>query len=97
MSALMISQITVTDREAFQQYLEKTQIVASSFGAEMIFRGKLDSVLNGDAVDHSLVVVARFPDAEALKKWFHSPEYEALVPLREAGSHQIMTTYTAAE
>ena len=69
MSAFMISQITITDAEKFQEYLTKTQI------------------------DHSIVVAVRFPDAEKLNSWFHSTDYQALIPLRDASSIQIMTAY----
>ena len=93
MSAFMISQITITDAEKFQEYLTKTQIVAKHYGAQMMFRGKLNSVLNGQAKDHSIVVAVRFPDAEKLNSWFHSTDYQALIPLRDASSIQIMTAY----
>lgn len=94
MSALMISTITVKDPAKFQEYLAKTQEVARTFGAEIVFRGKLDRVLNGNG-DHQLVVVARFPSAEKLNAWYDSPEYEPLIPLREEGSHMNMTAYDA--
>lgn len=94
MSALMISTITVKDAAKFQEYLAKTQEVAQTFGAELVFRGKLDRVLNGNG-GHQIVVVAKFPSAEKLNAWFDSPEYQLLIPLREEGAHMNMTAYDA--
>ncbi|WP_282609418.1 DUF1330 domain-containing protein [Pelagibius sp. Alg239-R121] len=93
MSAIMISQIKVTDPEAFQAYLSKTQEIARPYGAELLFRGRMGDVLNGQPEGHHLVVIARFPDAATIQRWHASPEYQALIPLRDQGSSQIMVTY----
>ena len=95
MSALMISQISVKDPGKLQQYLVRVQEVARPYGAEVVFRGKADRVLNGDA-DRGLVVVVRFPDADRLNDWFESDDYGDLVALREAAADMQMTSYVAA-
>lgn len=95
MSAVMISQIEVTDKDAFQEYLTKTQKIAGSYGAELLFRGRMDAVLNGEPANHQMVVIARFPDMETIRRWHASDEYQAIVPLREKGSRQLMTAYQA--
>lgn len=94
MTALMISTIEVTDPEKFSDYMAKTQAVASKYGAELVFRGKLAAALSDDNPREPLVVVARFPDIDALRAWNASPEYQDLVPLRKAGSRQVMTAYS---
>lgn len=60
MSALMIANITVVDQEKFQQYLSRTQEVATPYGAELLCRGKLDKTLTGENNSHGLVVIVRF-------------------------------------
>lgn len=97
MSAIMMSQLTVTDREAFQDYLVKSKELAGSYGAELLYRGKLTGALNGEPHRHQMVVIAKFPDMAAIEAWHKSPEYQALVPLREKGSEQLMTTYESVE
>ena len=92
MSALMISTITVKDPAKFQDYMVKTQDVARPFGAELVFRGKLDRQLSGQG-SHQLAVVVSFPSAERLNAWFDSPEYQSLIPLREAAAEMMMTGY----
>ncbi len=93
MPALMISQVRVTDQDKFQDYLSKTREVAGTFGAEMLFFGQVADTLNGAPPEHQIVAVARFPDIDALRSWYGSDAYRALIPLREAGSDQHMVSY----
>lgn len=93
MSALMISNITVTDPEGFQDYMAKTQAIASSYGAKLLFRGRLSDNLAGEQDLGPLVVVAEFPDMETLRRWNASPEYQEIVELRQSSSVQIMNAY----
>jgi uncharacterized protein (DUF1330 family) len=39
------------------------------------------------------VVVARFADMAALRRWHESAEYQSLVPLREAAADVVLTAY----
>ncbi len=93
MSALMIATITVKDPEKFQQYLAKTQEVAAPYGAELLFRGKVDRTLTGEDKDHGLAVIVRFPSIEKINEWYGSDEYQPLIALRDEGSDMKMTSY----
>ena len=93
MSAIMISTIKVTDPDGFQTYMQKTQAVAAPNGAKLLFRGKRGQMLNGDQPDGELVVVASFPDIATIQRWHQSEEYQALIPLRDASSEQVMSAY----
>jgi len=93
MSALMMSQITVTDPSAFKDYMMQTQMVAAPYGAELLFRGRLSEVLNGPWTEHQLTVLVRFPDMETLMRWHASSAYQDLIELRNKASSQVMTAY----
>lgn len=95
MPAYMISQVTVTDNEKFQEYLKGTQLVAAKYGAKPVAIGKEPKVLNGKADGHQMVFVIEFPSTSDLEDWHSSAEYKALVPLREEGSDQHMVAYDA--
>ncbi|MGI9452448.1 MAG: DUF1330 domain-containing protein [Geminicoccaceae bacterium] len=88
----MIARITVKDPEKFKQYLAKTQQVAASYGAELLYRGKVDRALNGSD-DHALAVIAKFPSVEKLNAWYDSDAYQPLKALRDAGTDMQMTSY----
>ena len=53
----MIARISVKDPEKFQDYLAKTQQIAAPYGAEFLYRGKVDRALNGND-DHAIVLTA---------------------------------------
>lgn len=95
MPAYMISEVTVTDQDKFQSYIAQTQAVAAKFGAKPVAIGAQPKMLNGKGDDHQMVFVIEFPSIEQLDDWHGSPEYKALVPLREAGSQQRMVAYDA--
>ena len=92
MSALMIARITVKDPEKFRDYLAKTQEVAAPYGAELLFRGKVDRALNG-ADDHQIAVMVKFPNLEKIDEWYSSDAYQPLKALREEGADMQMTSY----
>lgn len=89
----MIATITVKDPEKFQQYLTKTQKVAASYGAELLFRGKVDRPLTDHDKDHGLAVIVSFPSIEKINEWIVSEEYQPLIPLRDEGTDMKMTSY----
>lgn len=96
MSALMIARITVKDPAKFQDYLAKTQQVAAPYGAELLFRGKVDRALTGGASDHELAVIVSFPSLQAIRDWYGSEAYRPLIALRDEGSDMVMTSYALA-
>lgn len=93
MSALMIARITVKDPAGFQDYLAKSKQLASRYGAELVARGKVGSELTGEAHDHELVVIAKFPSLAKLNEWYGSDAYQPLVALRDDGADMRMTSY----
>ena len=93
MSAYMISQVTVTDKEKFQSYIASTRAVAAKYGAKPVAIGTHPKVLNGESDGHQMVFVIEFETMEKLDAWHSSDEYQALVSLREAGSDQRMMAY----
>ncbi len=97
MSAIMVSQITITDPQVFQDYLAKSKELATRYDAELLFRGKKTGVLNGQAGEHQMVVIARFPDMASIDAWHACAEYQDLISLREKGSTQVMVTYNDAQ
>jgi uncharacterized protein (DUF1330 family) len=93
MTALMISQVQIKNPAQFQDYLKKSKVLASTYGAELVFRGRLDHVINGSTSAHQLVVAARFPSLDKLRDWHESEAYRELVALRDSGSDQLMLGY----
>jgi len=94
MSAYIIGHITIKDDAKWAEYRDKVGATIAAWSGELVFRGKKLQVLNGNhpATD---TVVARFPDKEALLGWHDSPEYQALIPIRDAGADVTLISYEA--
>ncbi len=73
--------------------MASTRAVAAKFGAKPVAIGTQPTVLNGEIDPHQMVFVIEFDTMENLDAWHNSDEYKALVPLRDAGSHQRMVAY----
>ena len=82
MPAYMIVQLKVTDPEKFAAYREAVPGVVAAFGGRYIVRGGAVEVLEGN-YDGRRVVLFEFPSVEAIKRFWNSPEYAAVKPLRE--------------
>ena len=90
--AYVIGHITVKNKEKWTEYRNKVPDTLEGWGAELIFRGRLCSVLSGNH-DHADTVVIRFPNLEALNSWYSSPEYQSLIPLRKEAAEIDLLSY----
>ncbi len=50
-------------------------------GGEIVDRYRVDEILHG-TYDHEGLVVLKLPSTEAATGWYHSPEYQDLIPNR---------------
>ncbi len=92
MAAYCIGQIRVKDAQAWEQYRGRVGATIVQYGGEVMFRGGLLQAFSGK-VDHDSVVALRFDNLDAAKRWHDSPEYQALVPLREQGAEVALVLY----
>ena len=81
MSAYLVGQIRVKDMAKWQEYVTGVAASLEPFEAQIVFRGKRLEVLAGEH-DKDLTVVIRFADQANLDRWFRSPAYQQLIPLR---------------
>lgn len=93
MTAFFVATVTIRHPEKFQEYAQKAAATFAPHGGEAVLRGKVDGALAGRA-DHQAVGIVGFPDAAALSAWFSSPEYQALVPLRDEAADITIITYS---
>jgi uncharacterized protein (DUF1330 family) len=93
MPAYIIGTIGVRDPEAWSAYVARVGSTFVPFNGRVIFRGAKSVALSGTGHGER-VVVAAFPDLDSLKRWHDSPEYQALIPLRDQGAEVVLTAYT---
>lgn len=82
MPAYLIVEIDVHDPEGHEAYKNAGPATLDAFGAKLIVRGGEMAVLEGDW-HPKRIVVAEFPDLDAVKRWYVSDEYQAAKKLRE--------------
>jgi len=85
MVAYVINEIVITEPERFQTYADQVPAIIAQYGGEYVVRGGAPERVDGPEPPHRLVVL-RFPSREAARAWRRSPEYQAILPIREATS-----------
>ena len=91
-TACVIGHITVKDAEKWALYREQVPATLAPWNAELLFRGTLTDVFSGPHAFADTVVI-RFPSLDAMRGWFNSAAYQALIPLREQAADLILTGY----
>ncbi|MGW7362772.1 DUF1330 domain-containing protein [Streptomyces sp. NPDC054841] len=86
MTALLIGNVgTIGNEQHMAEYREKVLHTLQLYGGGFMIRGGDFEALEGDWQPTHLSVMV-FPTAAAARLWYSSPEYRAIVPLRE-GTH----------
>ncbi|MEN3586371.1 DUF1330 domain-containing protein [Streptomyces sp. ZYX-F-203] len=86
MTALLIGNVGVVgDPEKMAEYRAEVLRTLELHGGGFMIRGGEFEVLEGDWKPTHLSVMV-FPTAEQARRWYDSPEYREIVPLRE-GTH----------
>ena len=93
-AAYVVGHITIKDADKWAEYRSRVPATLAPWGAELVFRGKLASVLAGVHA-HPDTVVIRFPDMRAIDGWYASPAYQALIPLRNEAADVVLLSYRA--
>lgn len=81
MPGYLIAQLEITDAEAFEAYRAAVPAVVERFGGRYLVRGGALDVLEGDWPAPRLVVIA-FDSAAQARRFYDSPEYREILPLR---------------
>ena len=82
MVAYVIVQENLTgDQAPFEEYRKQVIATFEPYGGKFLARGGKVSVLEGEwPYDRS--VILEFPSREKAEAWYHSPDYQRLLPLR---------------
>jgi uncharacterized protein (DUF1330 family) len=76
MPAYLVTIITVTQPEQFDEYRKLAGPVVAQYGGKFIVRGGARTILEGK-LDANRLVVVEFPSSENAKTFYNSPEYQA--------------------
>ncbi len=85
MSAYFVAGLRIHDAARYDQYLEGFDAVFERYEGEVVLVDETPAVLEG-AWPYSRLVLLRFPDEAALRRWYESPEYQRLARLRHGAA-----------
>jgi uncharacterized protein (DUF1330 family) len=84
MSAYLVSVCEVTNKsDDLMSYAQQSAELISKHGGAYIIRGLASEVLEGNHLQGKSLVIAQFPNVDAIKEFWSSPEYLAFKSLRE--------------
>jgi uncharacterized protein (DUF1330 family) len=83
--AYIVVETDVHDPEQYELYKQASPAAVEAGGGRFIARGGELAVLEGDWQPKRLVLL-EFPDLEAVKRFYESPEYQEAKQLREGAA-----------
>ena len=85
MTAYIIVQINITNKEPYKEYLNKVTSIVKKYGGEYIIRGGKYKTMLGKW-NFERTVVIKFPSYNKALEWYNSKEYEPIKKIREENS-----------
>lgn len=85
MSAYLIAQLQIDDRDEYGKYEAGFMDVFSKYDGEILGLDEAPETLEGDW-PYTRTVLIRFSSAEEAKRWYESPEYRSIAQHRFNGA-----------
>lgn len=85
MPAYIVVETDIHDAEQYELYKQASPAAVEAGGGRFIARGGEVAILEGDWQPKRLVLL-EFPDLEAAKRFYESPEYQDAKRLREGAA-----------
>jgi uncharacterized protein (DUF1330 family) len=82
MTAHVVIEIKVIDKEMYALYMQQVPPIVKQFGGRYLVRAGKITTISGDWRPER-VILLEFDSAAQVRKWLTSPEYAAVAPLRE--------------
>ncbi|MGZ3408868.1 MAG: DUF1330 domain-containing protein [Xanthobacteraceae bacterium] len=89
MSAYWICEHDINDVVKFGDYLRQAMPIIARFGGHYLTRTGSHEVLEGEWRPNRIAVV-EFPEMAALQAFYGSPEYQALIALRNTAAKNVI-------
>ena len=90
MPTYMSAIVAVKNPEKLKEYISQVPATMAPFGAQLVCRGKVQTVLNGEG-KHQIEAIFEFESAEKIKAWYQSDAYQALIPTRDEGANMTIS------
>ncbi|MCT4558113.1 MAG: DUF1330 domain-containing protein [Pelagimonas sp.] len=91
----IIGHITVTDPDAYQEYIARDTPILHRLGGQFVVRGGQSTVMEGEV--HQRHVVIEFPSYQAALDAYNDPDYQEVAKIRHATADSTILVVEGAE
>lgn len=81
MKAYCIVYEVIEDPQLFEQYRSQVMPTIEAYGGRFLVRGGAFTALEGE-MPFERIALLEFPSREKAEAWYHSPEYQRILPFR---------------
>jgi uncharacterized protein (DUF1330 family) len=85
MPAYFIAELETTNAAGMEPYRAAVPATIAQYGGRYLARGGATQLLEGGP-EPKRIVILEFADTAAAKRWYDSPEYQKILPIRLANS-----------
>ena len=85
MPAYFVAEVELTDPAAYEPYRAAVPATIAQYGGRYLTRGSATELIEGGP-EPKRVVILEFSDSAAVQRWYNSPEYQKILPIRLANS-----------
>jgi len=82
MAYVVVTIRKVLDQQAFDEYAEKVRPILGKFGGRWVAI-EAQHVTRAGEWPYVRTVIVEFPSLDHAQEWYESPEYRAIIPLRQ--------------
>jgi uncharacterized protein (DUF1330 family) len=86
MKAYVIFDEDIFDPEGLEEYIQQAPPILKRYGGKLLTAGGSIQALEGNWHPRLLAIV-EFESVEDARRWYHSDEYTAIIPLRRKASN----------
>jgi uncharacterized protein (DUF1330 family) len=81
MPAYFVAELESTNQAAMEPYRAAVPATIAQYGGRFLTRGGASELIEGGPGPKRIVIL-EFADNEAVKRWYNSPEYQKIPPMR---------------
>ena len=85
MPAYFVAELEVTNPTGMEPYRAAVPATLAQYGGRYLTRGGATQLIEGGP-EPKRIVILEFADTAAVKRWYDSPEYQKILPIRLATS-----------
>jgi uncharacterized protein (DUF1330 family) len=96
MPAFVVVLAKIKNPEKLAEYSKAAGPIVAQYGGKFTTRAPIVESLTKNAEFNRFVMI-EFPNPDAPRTWYNSPEYQALIPLRDEGAEMIFSLVVPSE